>query len=347
MMVLPEHPHRRYNPLTGEWILVSPQRTQRPWQGKVESLPGSTHPSYDPQCYLCPGNQRAGGGQNPQYEETFVFTNDFSALTPLASRVSMHDGDLLRAESESGICRVVCFSPRHNLTLAGMTASEVLKVVQVWTAEYGALAGRDDIAYVQIFENKGDIMGCSNPHPHGQIWAQCSVPVIPGTEQAMQVEYRRAHASCLLCDYVTSERAHGERVVCANDHFLAVVPFWAVWPFETLLLPLRHCSSLLEFSDEEREALADLLRRICVRYDNLFNVSFPYSMGIHQSPTDGLPHPEWHLHFHFYPPLLRSATVRKFMVGYEMMANPQRDITAEVSASRLRESSDQLRSSSG
>ncbi len=340
MTALPDHPHRRFNPLTGEWVLVSPQRTQRPWQGKVESLAVEVRPAYDPHCYLCPGNVRSGGVQNPRYEQTFVFTNDFSAMTPLKTHLTIEDGDLLRAESESGVCRVVCFSPRHDLTLSEMATHEITRVVDAWTDEYRALADREAIAYVQIFENKGEIMGCSNSHPHGQIWAQCTIPVIPATEQARQQEYRNGHASCLLCDYAALERRRAERLVCSNEYFVALVPFWAVWPFETLLLPLRHGSSLLDFSGEERAALADLLRRLSRRYDNLFDTSFPYSMGIHQSPTDTLQHPEWHLHFHFYPPLLRSATVRKFMVGYEMLANPQRDVSPELGAARLRESSE-------
>jgi len=341
MIALPDHPHRRFNPLTGEWVLVSPQRTQRPWQGKVESHPVVARPAYDPKCYLCSGNVRSSGAQNPRYEETFVFTNDFSALTPLTSRVTIEDGDLLRAESESGICRVVCFSPRHDLTLSGMSTPQITRVVETWTQEYRTLGANEDIVHVQIFENKGEIMGCSNQHPHGQIWSQCTIPVIPAAEQARQAEYHLSHASCLLCDYAALERTRSERVVCQNDHFIALVPFWAVWPFEVLLLPLRHRSSLLAFSSEEQQALADLIRRVALRYDNLFEISFPYSMGIHQSPTDALPHPEWHLHFHFYPPLLRSATVKKFMVGYEMLADAQRDIAPELSAARLRESSEQ------
>jgi UDPglucose--hexose-1-phosphate uridylyltransferase len=341
MATLPVHPHRRYNALTGEWILVSPQRTQRPWQGKIETVPGEKRPAYDPRCYLCPGNTRSNGETNPRYDGTFVFTNDFSALVPLDAHVAMNEHDLLRAESESGVCRVVCFSPRHDVTLSGMSAQQIVRVVNSWTDEYQTLGARPDIAYVQIFENKGELMGCSNPHPHGQIWSQGTIPVIPATEQARQQEYRGSHGSCLLCDYVALEQKMGERIVCGNEHFVALVPFWAVWPFETLLVPLRHRSSLLDLTGDEREGLADVIRRLSLRYDNLFGISFPYSMGIHQSPTDNLPHPEWHMHFHFYPPLLRSATVRKFMVGYEMLANAQRDITAESAAGRLRDCSEQ------
>jgi UDPglucose--hexose-1-phosphate uridylyltransferase len=341
MLTLPDHPHRRYNPLTGEWILVSPQRTQRPWQGKVETVPSAQRPAFDPACYLCPGNVRSGGAQNPHYDGTFVFTNDFSAMIPLKEHGAVNEGDLLRAESESGVCRVVCFSPRHDLTLSDMSRQQITGVVNTWTDEYQSLARRPDISYVQIFENKGELMGCSNKHPHGQIWAQCSLPVIPAAEQARQEEYHAGHGSCLLCDYVTLERKLGERIVCGNELFIALVPFWAVWPFETLLLPIHHRPSLPDLSGEEREALADVIRRLSIRYDNLFGISFPYSMGIHQMPTDGFPHPAWHMHFHFFPPLLRSATVRKFMVGYEMLANAQRDITAEMAAARLRESSEQ------
>jgi UDPglucose--hexose-1-phosphate uridylyltransferase len=338
MTTLPGHPHRRFNPLTGEWILVSPQRTQRPWQGKVESLPSESRPAHDSKCYLCPGNVRSNGETNPQYEGTFVFTNDFSALAPLSEHVAVNEHDLLKAESESGVCRVVCFSPRHDLTLSGMTEMQITRVVEAWTDEYQTLSQRPEIAHVQIFENKGELMGCSNPHPHGQIWAQSTIPVVPAAEQARQQEYRASRGTCLLCDYVVLETTRSDRFVCGNEHFKAFVPFWAVWPFETLLVPCRHRTSLLELSDEERIGLANVIRRLSLRYDNLFGISFPYSMGIHQSPTDGIPHPEWHMHFHFFPPLLRSATVKKFMVGYEMMANAQRDITAEMAAARLRES---------
>ncbi|GAB4560708.1 MAG: UDP-glucose--hexose-1-phosphate uridylyltransferase [Anaerolineae bacterium] len=337
---LNDDPHRRFNPLTREWVLVSPHRTKRPWQGQVEKLPLEERPVYDPNCYLCPGNMRAGGAQNPQYDSTFVFTNDFASLLPDIGEGHMNQQDLLVAHSERGTCRVICFSPRHDLTLAEMEVGDIRRVVDVWVEEYLSLGANDWINYVQIFENKGAMMGCSNPHPHGQIWANQTVPVEPAKEIAGLQAYRMDHRSCLLCDYVALEERLGERIVCANDHFVVVVPFWAIWPFETMLLPRRHVLSLDELDDAERDALADIIRRLTIRYDNLFEVSFPYSMGFHQQPTDGHRHPEWHLHAHYYPPLLRSATVRKFMVGYEMLANPQRDITPEASAARLRELSE-------
>ncbi len=246
----------------------------------------------------------------------------------------MRDG-LLVARSEPGLCRVVCFSPYHNLTLPQMAQADVRRVVDVWVAQYEELGARPEINYVQIFENKGAIMGCSNPHPHGQIWSNHSVPLEPAKEQAAQQAYRAEHGSCLLCDYLAQELAADERIICANDQFVALVPFWAVWPFEAMILSRRHMASISDLSGIERDGLADIIRRLTIRYDNLFEVSFPYTMGIHQQPTDGLRHDEWHLHLHFYPPLLRSATVRKFMVGYEMLAEPQRDVTPEAAAARL------------
>jgi UDPglucose--hexose-1-phosphate uridylyltransferase len=333
---LPDHPHRRYNPLRGDWILVSPHRTKRPWQGQIEKPPKESRPSYDPDCYLCPGNTRAGGRENPVYTETFVFDNDFAALLPDTPAGSWEHGGLLVAESEPGICRVVCFSPDHSLTLAQMTYEEILRVVEVWTRQYREIGGWPKINYVQIFENKGAMMGCSNPHPHGQIWANATVPQEPAIEQRQQRAYRDEHGTCLLCDYQALEARLEERIICANDVFLALVPFWATWPFEAMILPRRHVRDLTEFTAHEREAAAKILRELTVRYDNLFETSFPYTMGIHQRPTDGQDHDEWHLHWHFYPPLLRSAIVRKFMVGYEMLANAQRDLTAEAAAERLR-----------
>ena len=332
-----DHPHRRFNPLTGEWLLVSPHRAKRPWKGQIEKAPREARPAYDPECYLCPGNLRAQGGQrNPAYTSTFVFDNDFAALLPDAPEGTFQRDGLLQARAERGICRVICFSPRHDLSLAEMPAEAIRPVVELWTAQYQELAARPEIGYVQIFENKGAAMGCSNPHPHGQIWATEHLPEEPAKEQRCQQAYLHDHGRCLLCDYLALELREGERLVCANEHFVALVPFWAVWPFETLVLPRRHQHTLPALSAEERDALADILRRVTARYDNLFETAFPYSMGWHQAPTDGAAHECWHLHAHFYPPLLRSATVKKFMVGFEMLGNPQRDITAETAAERLR-----------
>lgn len=333
---LREHPHRRLNALTGEWVLVSPHRAKRPWQGQVESIPADTRPAYDPTCYLCPGNTRANGERNPDYAGTFVFDNDFAALRPDAPPTSLDEGGLLVAEVETGVARVICFSPRHDVSLPEMDTAGIRRVVDLWAEQYAELGARPDIGYVQIFENKGEVMGSSNPHPHGQIWAQRSVPLGPARETARQAEYFDQHGRTLLTDYLRMEEARGERIVCGNEHWVALVPFWAVWPFETLLIPRRPVADITQLDDAERDGFADVLRRLTARYDNLFGISFPYSAGIHQAPTDGEPHPEWHLHMHFYPPLLRSATVRKFMVGYEMLGEPQRDVTPESSAERLR-----------
>ena len=334
-------PHRRLNPLTGEWLLVSPQRTARPWQGQVEDAPPEQRPAYDPSCYLCPGNERAGGARNPDYTGTFVFENDFAALRPTTAPQALARGvddkpPLLHAESERGICRVVCFSPRHDLTLAGLDLPALERVVATWTAQYTELGAIPWVRHVQIFENRGAMMGASNPHPHGQIWANERLPNEPAKELREQRAYHAAGGGCLLCDYLALELQDGARLVCRNDHFVALVPFWAVWPFETLVLPTAHHGALPDLDPPAATALADILRRVTRRYDRLFGVSFPYSMGFHQRPTDGAAYPEWHLHAHFYPPLLRSATVRKFMVGYEMLAQPQRDITPESAAERLR-----------
>lgn len=327
--------------MNGEWLQVSPHRAKRPWQGKTEQTPEDTKPDYDPHCYLCPGNSRAGGkAQNPYYDSTFVFTNDFSALLSETPVANYNRNDLLVATGEQGICRVICFSPQHNLTLPEMDASQIRRVVDVWVDEYRTLGQKTNINYVQIFENKGEIMGCSNPHPHGQIWAQQTIPVEPAKELRQQTEYLEKHSNCLLCDYRKLEHQLRERIVAENDHFVVLVPFWAIWPFETLLISKRHFSRFTDLGATEKDGLADIIKKITARYDNLFNVSFPYSAGFHPAPTDGLDHPEWHFHMHFYPPLLRSATVKKFMVGYEMLANAQRDITAELSASRLRDLSE-------
>ncbi|MEM7022440.1 MAG: UDP-glucose--hexose-1-phosphate uridylyltransferase [Pseudomonadota bacterium] len=333
---LSDDPHRRYNPLTGEWVLVSPHRAKRPWQGRIEATADDNRPRYDPSCYLCPGNTRAGGVVNPDYRDTFIFDNDFGALLPGTEDSELQDGKLLRARAERGICRVICFSPRHDLTLPEMEVAAIRRVVDVWTEQYEELGAKSFINHVQIFENKGETMGCSNPHPHGQIWAQGSVPGEPAKELHHFKAYHAAQGSTLLADYLDKELELETRIVCANDGFVALVPFWAFWPFETMILPRRRIASLSEMEPAEKDALADLLKRLTSRYDNLFRTSFPYSAGLHQAPTDGEPHPEWDFHLHFYPPLLRSATVRKFMVGYEMLANPQRDITPETSADMLR-----------
>lgn len=330
-------PHRRLNSLTGEWVQVSPHRTQRPWQGKQERTETESKPGYDPDCYLCPGNERAGGNRNPDYTSTFVFKNDFSALEPDTAEGIYENNHLLYSQAEKGICRVVCFSPRHDLTLPEMTKNQIEKVVDLWTTQYRELGEKSFINYVQIFENKGEIMGCSNPHPHGQIWAQETIPDEPRKEWNRQQEYYKEHGSTLLADYLEQELEMKERVVVENDAFVVVVPFWAFWPFETLVISRRPFGRFTEMTDEEKKLLADIIRRVTIRYDNVFNISFPYSAGFHPAPTDGEEHPEWHFHMHFYPPLLRSATVKKFRVGYEMLASPQRDITAEWSAKLLRE----------
>jgi UDPglucose--hexose-1-phosphate uridylyltransferase len=334
-----DHPHRRFNALTGEWILVSPHRAKRPWQGQIEKTESVIRPQYDPECYLCPGNERAGGYHNPKYDSTFVFVNDFSSLMTDAPQGVEKDGELFQAESERGICKVICFSPRHDLTIPQMDVSDIRKVIDLWVNEYQQLGRETFINYVQIFENKGSMMGCSNPHPHGQIWSSSSIPVEPMKEQVRQLDYFQRNQTALLTDYINAELTKKTRVIFENDHFVALVPYWAIWPFEAMLAPKRRVANLLELTDDEKQSFAVAYRELTILYDNLFEVSFPYSAGIHQSPTDGNEHPEWHMHMHFYPPLLRSATVKKFMVGYEMLANAQRDITPETSAARLREQS--------
>ncbi len=361
-------PHRRLNVLTGEWVLVSPQRTLRPWQGQLERAVPERRPAYDPGCYLCPGNERAGGVRNPDYAGTYVFTNDFPALLPDALAPAGPDAEgagLLRAEAVRGTCRVVCFSPRHDLTLPEMRPAELRAVVDVWAEQTVELGAR--YRWVQVFENRGAAMGASNPHPHGQIWALDALPTDPAREDERQRAYRRETGRILLQDYAELEGARGERIVLENEHWRALVPFWATWPFETLLLPRRPVLRLPDLADAERDALADALRRLTTRYDNLFETSFPYSMGWHGAPLggpgagdavragpggagaagdrseafpDGPDHAHWQLHAHFFPPLLRSATVRKFMVGFELLAEAQRDLTPEQAAERLRSLSD-------
>jgi UDPglucose--hexose-1-phosphate uridylyltransferase len=336
MLDLTQNPHRRFNPLNGSWVLVSPHRTERPWQGQVEKTAVAAQAEYDPDCYLCPGNSRVGGVRNPAYGSTFVFDNDFAVLLPGTPADRWERNHLLIAEGEPGISRVGCFSPRHDLTVARMSVPDLKLVVDVWAAQYAELGRQPGIRHVQIFENRGEMMGASNPHPHCQIWASSSIPTEAAAEQREQAAWGAAHGSCLLCDYLALERESGERLVCENEAFAALVPFWAVWPFETMIVSKRHLTAMDEFDEAERGRLADILKRVTTRYDNVFQAPFPYTMGFHQRPTDGAAHPEWHFHAHYYPPLLRSATIRKFMVGFEMLGMPQRDITAESAAERLR-----------
>jgi UDPglucose--hexose-1-phosphate uridylyltransferase len=329
-----EHPHRRYNPLMGEWVLVSPHRTKRPWQGQVEKTQPEEKPHYDPKCYLCPGNERAGGVYNPAYEHTFVFTNDFAALLPETPAAHAED-PLLRTQAVSGTCRVLCFSPRHDLTLAEMDPPTIRRVIDLWGEQVTELGTQ--YRWVQVFENKGAMMGSSNPHPHGQVWASDFLPNQPAAEDRTQQAYYQENGRPLLLDYAGRESG-GPRVVVENQDWLAVVPYWAVWPFETLLMPRRAISHLPDLGDGERDSLSAILHALLIRYDNLFETAFPYSMGWHGTPLGGAATaPHWQLHAHFYPPLLRSATVRKFMVGYELLAEAQRDLTAEQAAARLRD----------
>lgn len=338
--VFTDLPHRRFNPLLGEWLLVSPHRAKRPWQGSVEDLAPEDRPQYDPECYLCPGNERAGGVQNPKYTETFAFQNDFASLMPgedgAEPAVIDACNGLIHAQVERGICRVICFSPRHDMTLPLMEVEAIGKVVDLWAAQYEELAAVDFISHVQIFENKGAMMGCSNPHPHGQIWANGTVPTLPAKKVATQLEYQKSHGSPMLMDYLEWELAQNERIIAQNDSFVVLVPFWAIWPFELMILPRRAVSSVNELTSDERMDWAAMIKDATTRYDNLFKTSFPYSMGISQKPTDGKDYLGVILHQTFQPPLLRSATVRKFQVGYEMSGEPQRDITPEQAAERLR-----------
>jgi UDPglucose--hexose-1-phosphate uridylyltransferase len=317
---------------------VSPHRSKRPWQGQVEDLPPDNRPAYDPKCYLCPGNKRADGTQNPDYKDSFVFVNDFSALLESSELESSEDG-LLQASTEKGICKVISFTPRHDLTLPEMDLDAIKAVVDLWQEEFRELARKEWIKYIQIFENKGAIMGCSNPHPHGQIWAQSSLPVEIEKENIRFHKYFQGNGESLLSAYLRAELEKRERIVVDNTHFVALVPFWAAWPYETMIVSKRHVANILEFTEEEKQDLAKTLQELTIRYDNIFKTSFPYSAGMHQAPVNSSDQRAWHWHMHFYPPLLRSATVKKFMVGYEMLANPQRDITAEYAAEVLRSQS--------
>lgn len=329
-----EHPHRRYNPLTSEWVLLSPHRSKRPWQGQIEARDETDKPDYDANCFLCAGNERIGGEVNPGYKGTFVFHNDFAALKPHGPIVSCDD-PLFSMQTEQGESRVICFSADHSKTLPELGIEEIVQVISTWQ-EQSAELGRK-YRWVQIFENKGEVMGCSNPHPHGQVWAQSNLPTLAAKKQANFSDYYEKFSRSLLNDYMDRELLNEERVVVSNQDWLVVVPYWAAWPFETLLLPKYPVQSLTELTEAKRQSLADIIQQITIRYDNLFQTTFPYSMGWHGAPFDGRLHPEWTLHAHFFPPLLRSAEIKKFMVGYELMAEVQRDITPEQAAQRLRE----------
>lgn len=335
-MKLQTHSHRRQNLLTGEWVLVSPQRSERPWQGQIEAPERELQAGYDPDCFLCPGNERAGGQRNPPYRGGFAFDNDFPALSDEPAQDVFSDNPMLVAEPESGCCRVVCFSERHDLRLAVMDEAGVAAALRLLFDEFAELERRQNIAYVQVFENRGLMMGCSNPHPHAQIWATRSLPVEPGKELARQAAWHRRTGRPLLIDYLEAETAAKTRIVCANAQAVSLVPFWAVWPYETLLLPRRPVAGPGDLVEAELLGLAGVLRRTLVACERLFATAVPYSLGFHARPSDGAEHPEWQFHAHIYPPLLRSASVRKHMVGFEMLGMPQRDLTPETAAERLR-----------
>jgi UDPglucose--hexose-1-phosphate uridylyltransferase len=333
---LQDYSHKRFNILTGEWVLVSPHRAKRPWQGQNEAIANTQRPVHDPSCYLCAGNTRINGEENPKYKDVFVFTNDFAALQTTSPKFSVKEG-LFKAESEQGICKVICFSPDHSKSLADMAIADIDKVVKTWQKEYTELGSNDLINYVQIFENKGSVMGCSNPHPHGQIWSQSTLPNEVDKKDQQQYAYYNKNKTSLLGDYLKQELKADERIIYQNEYFVVLTPFWAVWPFETIIIPKIQHTDITKISNEESLAFADAISKITKVYDKLFECSFPYSSGIHQSPTNGETNAHWHWHMSFYPPLLRSATVKKFMVGYEMFGSPQRDITAEQAANRLRD----------
>ena len=333
---LQDYSHKRYNILTGEWVLVSPHRAKRPWQGQNEAVNNEKRPSYDESCYLCPGNTRINGEVNPEYTDVFVFTNDFAALQNDSPTFNVNDG-LLKAQSETGICKVICFSPDHSKSLADMSASEIQKVVFTWQKEFKELSENPKINYVQIFENKGAVMGCSNPHPHGQIWSQSSLPNEVLKKNTQQLDYYNINKSSLLGDYLTQELDKNERIIFENDGFVVLVPFWAVWPFEAMIVPKKQQVNILEMTEDETLQYGEAIAVLTKAYDQIFNTSFPYSSGIHQAPIDGNANKHWHWHMSFYPPLLRSASVKKFMVGYEMFGTPQRDITPEQAVKMIKD----------
>jgi UDPglucose--hexose-1-phosphate uridylyltransferase len=336
-----QYSHKRYNPLTGEWVLVSPHRAKRPWQGQEEEIAQEKRPSYDPGCYLCSGNTRANGEKNPDYKDVFVFENDFSALQINSEKFSLQDG-LIKAVSEQGICKVVCFSSDHSKSLANMNVKNIEKVIHVWQREYLDIGKEENINYVQIFENKGAVMGCSNPHPHGQIWSQSSLPNEVEKKDKNLKSYYNTHKSTILLDYTKQELDLNERIIFENRAFVVLVPFWAVWPYEAMIVPKTAQQNISEIPREDTLFYAEAISVLTKAYDKLFNTSFPYSSGIHQAPTNGQNNEHWHWHMSFYPPLLRSATVKKFMVGYEMFGMPQRDITPEIAGKTLKHLADNL-----
>lgn len=331
---LQNYSHKRFNILTGEWVLVSPHRSKRPWQGQNEEHYKKKRPSYDKNCYLCATNTRINGEINPDYKDVLVFVNDFSALEDSPS-FEVHDG-LFKASSEKGLCKVVCFSPDHSKSLAEMDIVDIQKIVHTWQREYISLGENIEINYVQIFENKGVAMGCSNPHPHGQIWSQSSLPNEVKKKDVQQRKYFKKENSILLEDYLVQEIKARERIIFENDDFVVLTPFWAIWPFEVMIAPKRVQKDITEMNITEANNFAEAIAIITRAYDKLFQTSFPYSSGIHQAPTNGEDNKHWHWHMSFYPPLLRSATVKKFMVGYEMFGSPQRDFTAEIASKRLK-----------
>ena len=332
---LQDYSHKRFNILTGEWVLVSPHRAKRPWQGQNEEISNEKRPKHDPNCYLCSGNTRVNGEKNPKYNDVFVFINDFAALQTTSPKFAVNEG-LLKAESEQGICKVICFSPDHSKSLADMSVENINKVVKTWQNQYTELGSNNMVNYVQIFENKGAVMGCSNPHPHGQIWSQSTLPNEVDKKDQRLKAYFSKNNSNLLGDYLKQELQANERIIYQNDAFVVLTPFWAVWPFETMIVPKKQCENITMISQQDSLNFADAISKTTKAYDKLFNCSFPYSSGIHQSPTNGEINDHWRWHMSFYPPLLRSATVKKFMVGYEMFGSPQRDITPEQAAKRLR-----------